>query len=82
MKKTKSFKKLFLNKKTVTNLDFLLLKTIKGGCTCEHDTCRTECDTCVTDCGTCIDTCLNCPTLINCPTQNIYACPPLDTLDC
>ncbi|MCP4152189.1 MAG: hypothetical protein GY757_30905 [bacterium] len=46
MKKTKLPKKLVLNKKTVTNLDFLQQKMIKGGHTCVHETCVTECETC------------------------------------
>ncbi len=58
MKKTKLPKKLVLNKKTVTNLNFLQQKMIKGGCTCYHETCATACGTC----DTCENTCGFCPT--------------------
>ncbi len=75
MKKTKLPKKLFLNKKTVTNLDFLQQKLIKGGCTCIHETCVTACGTCET-CGTCV------PQTNTCGTYCAIMCFELPTITC
>ncbi len=66
MKKTKLPKKLVLNKKTVTNLDFLQQKMIKGGCDCDCTCCGDTCPACPTPTITCRT---NCATCVICPIE-------------